>query len=59
MQLFEIITINFITNILSTKNLYTRKTNNIILILIDKLIKYATYIATIKEFNIRDFAKLL
>ncbi len=41
------------------KNLYIEKISNAILILINKLIKYATYIATIKELNVRDFAKLL
>jgi len=44
---------------LSTKNLYTKKINNAILILIDKLIKYAIYIATIKELNAKNFAKFL
>jgi len=41
------------------KDLYIEKISNIILILIDKLIKYATYIATIKKLNAKDFAKLL
>jgi len=36
------------------KNLYIKNTNNIILILINNLIKYTTYIATIKEFNIKN-----
>jgi len=41
------------------RNLYIKKTNNAILVLFDKIIKYAIYIAIIKEFNVRDFAKLL
>ncbi len=44
---------------LFTKNLYIKKTNNIILILIDKLIKHAIYIATTKKFDAKNFAKLL
>jgi len=59
LQFFETIIIDFITNILSTRNLYIKKTNNIILILVNKLIKYIIYIVTIKKFNIKNFAKLL
>jgi len=59
LQLFKTITINFIINILLAKNLYIEKTSNAILILINKLIKYATYIATIKKLNAKDFAKFL
>ena len=59
LQFFKTITINFITNILFARNLYIKKINNIILILIDKLIKYAIHIATIKKFNAKIFAKLL
>jgi len=59
LQFFETITINFITNILLARNLYIKKTNNAILILINKLIKYAIYIATIKKLNAKNFAKLL
>jgi len=58
-QLFKTITINFITNILSTKDLYIRKINNVMLMLINKLIKHATYIATIKELDARNFVKFL
>ncbi len=59
LQSFETIIINFITNILFTRNLYIKKTNNTILILINKLIKYAIYIAIIKEFNTKKFEKFL
>jgi len=41
------------------RNLYIKKTSNAVLILVDKLIKHATYIATIKELNAKNFAKLL
>jgi len=44
---------------LLAKNLYIEKINNAILMLINKLTKYATYIAIIKELNAKDFAKLL
>jgi len=44
---------------LSAKDLYTKKINNTILILIDKLIKHAIYIATIKKLNTKNFAELL
>jgi len=56
---FETTTINFITNILLARNLYIRKINNTILILVNKLIKHAIYIVIIKEFNIYFFTKLL
>jgi len=59
LQLFKTIIIKFITNILSTKNLYIRKINNIILILVNKLIKYTIYIVIIKKLNTNFFAKLL
>ena len=52
MQFFETITINFITNILFAKDLYIKEINNTILILINKLIKHAIYIATIKELTL-------
>jgi len=59
LQLFETIIINFITNMLLARNLYIEKTSNAILVLVNKLIKHATYIATIKELDIKNFAKLL
>ncbi len=44
---------------LSAKDLYTEKISNTILILIDKLIKYTIYIATIKKLDAKNFAELL
>jgi len=44
---------------LLARNLYIEKTSNAILVLVNKLIKHATYIATIKELDIKNFAKLL
>ena len=43
---------NFIIDILSTRNSYISKTYNIILVLIDKLTKYITYIVTIKDLKV-------
>ena len=56
---FHIIIMNFIIDMLLIKNLYIDKTSDAILILINKLTKYATYIATIKNLNAKNFAKLL
>ena len=55
---FYTIIINFITDMSSMKNSYIDKINNAILILINKLTKHATYIATIKNLNAKNFAKL-
>ena len=55
---FHTIIMNFITDISSTKNSYINKINNVILILMNKLTKHATYIATIKNLNAKNFAKL-
>ena len=43
---------DFIIDMLSTRNSYIDKTYNIILVLIDKLIKYITYIVTIKNLKV-------
>ena len=48
-NLFYIVIIDFITNILSTRNYYINKIYDIILILINKLIKYIIYIIIIKN----------
>ena len=55
---FHTIIINFIINMLSTKDSYINKINDAILMLMNKLIKYAMYIATIKNLNAKNFAKL-
>ncbi len=44
---------------LSTKNLYINKINNAILILIDKLIKHAIYVAITKNFDVKNFANFM
>ena len=56
---FHIIIMNFIIDMSSTRNLYIDKINDAILILMNKLMKHATYIATIKNLNAKNFAKLL
>ena len=43
----------------SWQNSYINKINDAILILMNKLTKHATYIATIKNLNAKNFAKLL
>ncbi len=56
---FHTMIMNFIMNMLSAKNLYIEKTSDVILIMIDKLIKHAIYISTIKDLNIEKLANLL
>ena len=48
-NLFYIIILNFIINLLFIKDLYINKTCDFILILIIKLIKHATYIIITKN----------
>ena len=55
---FHTIIMNFIIDLSSARNLYINKINNAILILINKLTKYATYIAMIKNLNTKNFIKL-
>ena len=55
---FHIITLNFIINLLSAKNSYINKTYDVILMLINKLIKYVTYITITKNLKIDKFVKI-
>ena len=55
---FYTVIMNFITDMSSTRNLYIDKINDAILMLMNKLTKHATYIATIKNLNAKNFAKL-
>ena len=55
-NLFYIMIINFISDMSSTKNSYINKICDAILILTNKLTKYAIYIAIIKELNANNFA---
>jgi len=56
---FHTMIMNFITDMLSVKNSYIEKTSDVILIMIDKLIKHAIYISTIKDLNVERLVNLL
>ena len=56
---FYIITLNFILDLPSTRDLYLGKTFNSILNIIDKLIKYAYYILTIKSVTAIAFTEII
>ncbi len=56
---FYMMIMNFITDMLSAKNSYIEKTSNVILIMINKLIKHVIYISIIKNLNIKRLANLL
>ena len=56
---FNIIIINFITNIFFVKNFCIKKINDSILILINKFTKYAIYIIITKTLNAINFTNLL
>ena len=58
-NLFHTMIMNLLINMSFARNSYINKINNAILILINKLTKHATYIATIKNLNVKNFAKLL
>ena len=52
MNPFYTIIIDFIIDILPIRDPYISKTYNTILVLVDKLIKYITYIVTIKDLKV-------
>ena len=56
---FYIIILNFIINISPARDLYIDKTYDIILILINKFIKYVTYIIIIKNLKANKFINIL
>ena len=56
---FYIIIINFIIDISSTRNSYINNICDIILILINKLIKYIIYIVIIKKLKVDELANIL
>jgi len=56
---FHMIIMNFITDMLSAKNLYIKKTSDVILIIINKLIKHVIYISMIKDLNVERLMNLL
>ncbi len=59
MNSFHTMIMNFITDMLSAKNSYIEKISDAILIMIDKLIKHAIYISTIKDLNVERLVNLL
>ena len=59
MNLFYIIILNFIINLVFTRNLYIDKIFDIYLILINKLTKYITYIIIIKDLKIDKFINII
>ena len=56
---FHIVTLNFITNMLSARDSYIKKTCDAILIMIDKITKHATYIAITINLKIDKFINIL
>ena len=54
-----IVIFDFIINMLFARNFYIKKTYNVILILMNKFIKYTTYININKTLNAKDFADLI
>ena len=50
---------DFIIDMLSIRNPYINKTYDTILVLIDKLIKYITYIATIKDLKVDELVDII
>ena len=56
---FHIVIMNFIIDMSSTRNSYISKTNDAILVLINKLIMYAIYISTSKFLNAERLVDLM
>ena len=56
---FHTITLNFIINLLFVRNSYINKICDVILMLINKLTKYVTYIIITKNLKINDFINIL
>ena len=56
---FHTMIMNFIIDMSFARDSYIEKINDAILMLINKLIKYATYIATIKDLNAKKLADLM
>ena len=56
---FTMMTMDFIIDLSSAKNSYTKKTNDFILMFINKFIKFTTYVATVKTLNTEKLTDLL
>ena len=58
-NLFHIIILNFIINLSFTRNSYIDKIYNVILMSINKLTKYVTYIVIIKDLKINKLINII
>ena len=56
---FHIVILNFITDIPPARDLYMEKTCDAILVMIDKIIKHATYVAITINLKIDKFIDIL
>ena len=56
---FIMMIMDFIINLSFAKNSYTKKTNDSILMFVNKFIKFTTYVATIKILNAEKLIDLL
>ena len=56
---FHIVILNFIINMLFMRDLYMRKTCDVILIMINKIIKHATYVIIIINLKVDEFIDIL
>ena len=56
---FYIMTLNFITNMPFARDSYTEKTCDVILIMIDKIIKHATYVIITMNLKVDEFVNIL
>ena len=56
---FIMMTMNFIINLSFAKNSYMKKTNDFILMFVNKFIKFTTYVITIKIINAKKLIDLL
>ena len=56
---FHIMTLNFIINMFFARDSYTRKTCDVILIIIDKIIKHATYVIITINLKVDEFVDIL
>ena len=56
---FDTVTMDFITDLPPARDPYTNKTSDAILVLVDKLTKHATYIATTKDLDAESLADIM
>ena len=56
---FHIVILNFIINMPSARDSYTKKMCDVILIMIDKIIKHATYVIITMNLKVDKFINIL